>query len=378
MCYILQYLCFCCEEENETKLKRKKRTERRKKLMNELTHSTPKWPLFVEPNDIDSKEMTEQIYRVPQDFKTVDDVFKDVGYEITGQLGEGGFATVLKARHIEKHLRVAVKRIVIPVELTGRRRQTAITDIKNELFVLRTCRHPHVIQMMRNFTIVSFNEMTIYVVMQLAKNFISYVLMEFKGRERDSRHPTMRPYILPIVLATCMANTNGQYIDKTTRHTIDGSVDCFDSKSETIYEYKFETIDGKKNVSMSEYRNHTLLITNQEPGADAQEIMNGLKYVRPGNGYEPKYIYTKKIEVNGQNEDPLFSYLKRSCPTTQHDFASRESLFYDKLYERDIRWNFELFLIHPLTGKPVKRYDASYDPMKTVDDIKKIIDLHEE
>jgi len=214
-----------------------------------------------------------------------------------------------------------------------------------------------------------------------------------------------------------MATTNGQYIDKTTRHTINGSVDCFDSKSETIYEYNFETIDGKKNVSMSEYRNHTLLITNvatfwglttphltsynalkqqfaskafeiiafpcnqfgkQEPGADAQEIMNGLKYVRPGNGYEPKYIYTKKIEVNGQNEDPLFSYLKRSCPTTQHDFASRESLFYDKLYERDIRWNFELFLIHPLTGKPVKRYDASYDPMKTVDDIKKIIDLHEE
>jgi len=191
-----------------------------------------------------------------------------------------------------------------------------------------------------------------------------------------------------------------------------GSVDCFDSKDETIYEYSFETIDGKKNVSLNEYKDQTLLIVNvatfwgltpshltaynalkkqfsgkkfeiiafpnnlfekQEPGGTGDEILNGIKYVRPGGGYVPNFVYTKKIEVNGANEHPLWGYLKRSCPETGRDFAKRENLFYDPLNERDIRWNFEGFLIHPSTGKPIKRYDSSYDINKAADDIKKIV-----
>ncbi len=47
-------------------------------------------------------------------------------------------------------------------------------------------------------------------------------------------------------------------------------------------------------------------------------------------------------------------------------------MFYDNLHVRDIRWNWEKFLIDPYSGKPVKRYDASYEPINIASDIQKI------
>lgn len=40
------------------------------------------------------------------------------------------------------------------------------------------------------------------------------------------------------------------------------------------------------------------------------ETLNILKYVRPGGGFVPKFPVFGKVEVNGLNEDPFFSYLK--------------------------------------------------------------------
>lgn len=40
------------------------------------------------------------------------------------------------------------------------------------------------------------------------------------------------------------------------------------------------------------------------------EILNVLKYVRPGGGFVPKFPVFGKVEVNGLNEEPLFTYLK--------------------------------------------------------------------
>lgn len=49
----------------------------------------------------------------------------------------------------------------------------------------------------------------------------------------------------------------------------------------------------------------------QEPGANATEIWNGIKYARPGDGFEPNNMQLfSKLEVNGHNEHPLFTYLK--------------------------------------------------------------------
>jgi glutathione peroxidase len=110
----------------------------------------------------------------------------------------------------------------------------------------------------------------------------------------------------------------------------------------------------------------------QEPGGTGDEIINGIKYVRPGNGFVPEFVMSKKIDVNGVKQHPLYSYLKRSCPSTKDEFSKREKLFYDNLHDRDIRWNWEKFLIDPNSGKPVKRYDASYEPINIASDIQKI------
>lgn len=53
-----------------------------------------------------------------------------------------------------------------------------------------------------------------------------------------------------------------------------------------------------------------VLCLQKEPADNAEELLNGIKYVRPGNGYEPNFTMFKKTEINGENEHPLFTFLK--------------------------------------------------------------------
>ena len=48
----------------------------------------------------------------------------------------------------------------------------------------------------------------------------------------------------------------------------------------------------------------------QEPGNNKTEFLNLAKYVRPGGGYEPNYPWFGRLDVNGYNEHPLYTYLK--------------------------------------------------------------------
>ena len=47
----------------------------------------------------------------------------------------------------------------------------------------------------------------------------------------------------------------------------------------------------------------------QEPASES-EILTCLRYIRPGNDFEPNFTLTRKYDVNGLNEHPLFTYLK--------------------------------------------------------------------
>ena len=49
-----------------------------------------------------------------------------------------------------------------------------------------------------------------------------------------------------------------------------------------------------------------------EPEANGTEILNALKYVRPGGGFVPNFQMFKICDVNGKNEIPLYTYLKVS------------------------------------------------------------------
>jgi len=60
---------------------------------------------------------------------------------------------------------------------------------------------------------------------------------------------------------------------------------------------------------------------HQENGG-GEEIVNLLKHVRPGNGFEFKGDMFDKVEVNGENEHPLFTFLKKSLPAPSDDSES--------------------------------------------------------
>ena len=132
----------------------------------------------------------------------------------------------------------------------------------------------------------------------------------------------------------------------------------------------------------------------QEPTDNSVEIYNAIKHVRPGNGFIPKFLLSKLIEVNGKKENEIYSFLKvsfifvnlilsiwlkwnfflkRSCISTRTQFDSNEYLLYSPKNARDIRWNFEKFLIHPHTGQPWKRYDQHFKPAGLLADIEHLI-----
>ncbi len=47
----------------------------------------------------------------------------------------------------------------------------------------------------------------------------------------------------------------------------------------------------------------------QEPGMN-NELLNGVKHVRPGGGYVPKFNMTEKLDINGDSSHELFNRLK--------------------------------------------------------------------
>lgn len=110
----------------------------------------------------------------------------------------------------------------------------------------------------------------------------------------------------------------------------------------------------------------------QEPGSNGTEILNCLRFVRPGAGFVPNFQLTEKMEVNGPNEHPLFTYLKKYCPSPWKTFAPTEGLMYTGLSTSDIRWNFEKFLIDG-EGHPVMRYSESYEPSDIQRDIQQLL-----
>ena len=107
--------------------------------------------------------------------------------------------------------------------------------------------------------------------------------------------------------------------------------------------------------------------------------MAALKHVRPGNGFEFKgemfdkvktgisekwptttsIIMSIEVEANGDNEHPIFKFLKKSLPQPSDDpeslMANPQFFIWRPVKRSDIAWNFEKFLIGP-DGTPLKRY----------------------
>ncbi|MBE5961841.1 MAG: glutathione peroxidase [Lachnospiraceae bacterium] len=166
-----------------------------------------------------------------------------------------------------------------------------------------------------------------------------------------------------------------------------------------IYDYKVKDVKGNE-VSLDQYKGKVLLIVNTATGCGFTPQYEGLQklYDRykekgfeildfpcnqfwdqaPGTNEEivsfcqMKYGTTfptfAKIEVNGENADPLYKYLKKEAPSASVDDAAQG--LYDLLEGKgfvtsgdDIKWNFTKFLIDR-NGNVIARFAPTYEPQK--------------
>eukprot|EP01133_Synstelium_polycarpum_P011928 gene11928-13896_t len=110
---------------------------------------------------------------------------------------------------------------------------------------------------------------------------------------------------------------------------------------------------------------------NQEPGSNA-DILNCLKYVRPGEGFEPAFPLFQKTIINGDGTDPIFLWLKSGCPNTTPEVLATKYISWTPVLYNDITWNFEKFLVSK-TGQLMRRYSPETLPPLLVDDISALL-----
>ncbi|GFQ68361.1 glutathione peroxidase 3 [Trichonephila clavata] len=105
------------------------------------------------------------------------------------------------------------------------------------------------------------------------------------------------------------------------------------------------------------------LFGKQEPGGNGEEILNGIRHVRPGNGFLPNFPVFKKIDVNGANEHPLYTFLKQYCLPTRDEFVDQSKLSYTPT-----AYPLELIEDSDRTGMP-DRHDPFMNQMTLWGDI---------
>jgi len=110
----------------------------------------------------------------------------------------------------------------------------------------------------------------------------------------------------------------------------------------------------------------------QEP-AENFELMNCLKYVRPGYGFVPNFPLSGKLKVNGKDEDPIFTFLKSRCAAPMGLIANRTDITWTPIRNNDISWNFAKWLVGS-DGHPYRRYTSRTKPQMIEQDILDLID----
>jgi len=177
-----------------------------------------------------------------------------------------------------------------------------------------------------------------------------------------------------------------------------------------IYDLEVKKRDGS-NFKLSELKNKVLLIVNTATGCGFTPQYEGLEnlyekynekgleildfpcdqfgHQAPGSDdeihefctakYKTKFDQFAKIEVNGDNEDKLYTILKNQMP--KEEVVGIKNKMAMKAIEKisatckkdgDIKWNFTKFLVDK-NGKVVKRYDPTFKPMDMEKDILELL-----
>ncbi len=178
----------------------------------------------------------------------------------------------------------------------------------------------------------------------------------------------------------------------------------------TIYDYKAVASNGKE-IDFADFKGKVLLIINTAskcgftPQFDGLEKLNekyrdrGLVCIGfpcnqfanqdPGSdseiegfcrlNYGVSFQIMKKVDVNGKEEHPIFTYLKSAAPTEEyHGLKAKASAALFKTISKsvekdsDIKWNFTKFLISR-DGSVVKRYAPTTEPKDFEKDIESLL-----
>ncbi|MBR4156134.1 MAG: glutathione peroxidase [Bacteroidales bacterium] len=89
----------------------------------------------------------------------------------------------------------------------------------------------------------------------------------------------------------------------------------------------------------------------QDPDSD-DEILDFCKV-----NYGVSFLMMKKIEVNGENASPIYTFLKEKTKN---------------ILGEDIKWNFTKFLVSP-DGRKIKRYAPTVKPSRLEKDIEEML-----
>ncbi len=178
----------------------------------------------------------------------------------------------------------------------------------------------------------------------------------------------------------------------------------------TLYDLNVLKRDGSKQ-SLKDFKGKVLLVVNTATGCGFTPQYEGLenlyeKYNKkgfevldfpcnqfghqaPGSNdeihefctakYQTKFDQYAKIDVNGENESPLYTYLKENSPKEEikgfkNKMAMKAIMKISKTCqkENDIKWNFTKFLVDK-DGNVVKRYDPTYNPKDIEKDLLELL-----
>ena len=93
--------------------------------------------------------------------------------------------------------------------------------------------------------------------------------------------------------------------------------------------------------------------------------------------YNTKFDQFKKIDVNGPNASPLFTFLKEKKGFDKENFPFYMKMvawFKDSNYKNssDIKWNFTKFLVDR-NGEVIGRYESNVKPEQIAAEIEKLL-----
>ncbi|NP_001316384.1 glutathione peroxidase 1 isoform 5 [Homo sapiens] len=138
--------------------------------------------------------------------------------------------------------------------------------------------------------------------------------------------------------------------------------------AQSVYAFSARPLAGGEPVSLGSLRG--------KENAKNEEILNSLKYVRPGGGFEPNFMLFEKCEVNGAGAHPLFAFLREALPAPSDDatalMTDPKLITWSPVCRNDVAWNFEKFLVGP-DGVPLRRYSRRFQTIDIEPDIEALL-----